>query len=88
MQVVDRESLLGLFTDQRERVLLHDANILSVLDGVIRACKSDEALLGKLHRRNSAGLIPPKKRRRTAPSPPGGAEAPAGGAAEVVELDD
>ena len=48
-QIIDRESMLALFDEQREQRLLHDANILKVLHAIYEACEQDEAILRKLH---------------------------------------
>ena len=57
-QIIDRESMLPLFLDQRrEQTLLHDQNILAVLHSIYDACIKDEVILYKLDRRTISGKI-------------------------------
>jgi hypothetical protein len=87
--IVNRPRLLYMFderTEARERSLLHDINILTVLDAVTDACATDEALLFKLTRQTVGGVILPRRRAENAP-PAGGR---GGGAAEAggrIELE-
>jgi hypothetical protein len=48
-QIIDRESMLALFDEQREQRLLHDENILKTLHAIYEICEQDEAILRKLH---------------------------------------
>jgi hypothetical protein len=95
-EIVNRARLLYMFderTEARERLLLHDINILTVMDAVMAACAEDDALLFKLNRRTLSGAILPHKRLAGTPpsSGPGLGEAPAKrarerGAAPVVAI--
>ena len=92
--IVNRGRLLYMFEEAgeaRERALLHDINILAVLDAVMSACAEDEAILYKLNRRAVSGAILPQRRRGP---PPGGecgggkrAKTSAGGDDGTIELE-
>jgi hypothetical protein len=50
IRIVDRASLKPLFEGcKKERILLHDANILQVLSSIYDVCANDEAIMRKLH---------------------------------------
>ena len=53
--IIDRETMLSLYDDRREQVLLHDDNVLAVLKAIYDACIADEVILDKLHRRTISG---------------------------------
>jgi hypothetical protein len=49
-QIIDRETLLHLFETKREQILLHDVNVLEVLQSIFDLCNRDAAALDKMNR--------------------------------------